>query len=106
MSQNSHENPYAAPPLPANNPDSNALPKGVTRFAPCPKCQCEFAKKISWTLWGGALGPALFNHVACFQCQTTYNGKTGKSNNTAITIYVVVSFVIAIVIGVALLLLQ
>jgi len=36
----------------------------------------------------------MFNHVKCQGCGTQYNGKTGKSNQTNIILYFVVSFVL------------
>ena len=45
-------------------------------------------------------GPRMFNHVKCAHCYTTFNAKTGQSNNTAITIYVIVGFMIALILGV------
>ncbi len=59
-------------------------------YAACPQCQARNAKAQGFTWWGGALGPKLFTHVKCGSCATTYNGKTGRSNNTAIAIYLVV----------------
>jgi LPXTG-motif cell wall-anchored protein len=38
----------------------------------------------------------MLSHVECSNCQTRYNGKTGKSNSTAILIYVVVVSLIAL----------
>jgi hypothetical protein len=76
----------------------NYAPPGVITSAPCPACGCPYASKISFTWWGGVLGPRIFNHVKCNQCKTTFNSKTGKSNNTAIAIYLSVSFVVAIVV--------
>ena len=60
----------------------------------CPNCGSTYATKQGYTFWGGMLGPAIFHSVKCNNCGTAYNGKTGKSNTTAIVIYVVVSFVI------------
>jgi hypothetical protein len=40
----------------------------------------------------------MFHHVECSKCGTTYNGKTGKSNQQAIAIYVTISSVIGIAI--------
>src|SRR2546423_12142955 len=31
-------------------------------FAPCPACSSPDARKVTFTWWGGLLGPALFNH--------------------------------------------
>lgn len=67
-------------------------------FAPCPKCGSARAEKVSYTIWGGVIGPRLLNHVKCQDCKATFNGKTGKSNNGAITIYLVAMFVLAFVI--------
>ena len=69
--------------------------KNPVQYAPCPNCGQSTAKKVSYTLWGGALGPALMTHVKCESCGTQYNGKTGKSNQQNIILYFVVSFVIA-----------
>jgi hypothetical protein len=64
------------------------------QYAPCPNCGQSNAKKVSYTWWGGALGPAMFTHVKCQNCGTQYNGKTGKSNQQSIIIYNVVVFVV------------
>lgn len=66
-----------------------------TQYAPCPKCGETSAKKVSYTWWGGALGPALFTHVKCQTCGTQYNGKTGTSNQRNILLYFLGSFVLA-----------
>jgi hypothetical protein len=64
---------------------------------PCPKCSSQKAEKVGFTWWGGVLGPKIFNHVKCTQCGTTFNSKTGKSNQQGIIIYTAVSLVIAAV---------
>ena len=87
------------PLIPAT--DANVAPVQTaesSQFAPCPNCRQKNAKKVSWTLWGGALGPWMFNHVKCNACRSTFNGKTGRSNTTAIVIYLVVSLVLGVVI--------
>ena len=73
---------------------STAAPK---QYAPCPKCGSTEASKVGYTWWGGALGPAIFHHVKCARCGATYNGKTGKSNVTAIIVYTVVILVVCFV---------
>jgi hypothetical protein len=88
-------NPYAPP----QQPIEPAIPAGAKRCAPCPSCGSVYAKPITFTWWGGLVGPKLFSHVACYQCNTAYNGKTGKSNNTAIAIYVGVGLVVALIVG-------
>jgi hypothetical protein len=63
-----------------------------TRYADCPECGAPGdAERVSFTWWGGMLGPAMFNHVRCNECGTAYNGRTGNYNTTAITIYTLVS---------------
>lgn len=60
-------------------------------FLNCPKCGSTSIKKVPFTWWGGALGPALLTHVQCQGCRTRFNGKTGRSNTSAIAVYLVVS---------------
>jgi hypothetical protein len=67
----------------------------MEQYAPCPRCSSTNAEKVTFTWWGGLVGPSLFKHVKCRQCGAGYNGQTGKSNDTAIAIYVVVGFVVA-----------
>jgi hypothetical protein len=68
------------------------------QFAPCPKCGNSTAQQMSFTWWGGLLGPKLLTHVKCQTCSATYNGKTGKDNTTNIIIYSVVAIGIAFVV--------
>jgi hypothetical protein len=74
----------------------------MSSYAACPKCQNTEAKPIGFTWWGGVIGPKLLHHVKCLQCGAAYNGKTGKSNSTAIGVYLVVGMILAMVIGFAL----
>jgi transposase-like protein len=69
--------------------------KNPIQYAACPNCGQSNAKKVSYTWWGGALGPNMFTHVKCQSCGTQYNGKTGQSNQRNIILYFVGSFVIA-----------
>ena len=71
------------------------------QIAPCPKCGSTDAKKVSFTWWGGALGPRLFNLVKCNSCGTEYNGKTGKLNQQNMIIYLIVSLLIVFVFAAA-----
>lgn len=71
---------------------------GMGEFVPCPKCARPDPEQVKFTWWGGLLGPKLLKHVKCRWCATTYNGKTGQSNNTNIIIYSVVLGVIAFVV--------
>ena len=75
----------------------------MSTYAPCPRCQNPQPSPVSFTWWGGVLGPKMLTHVKCTRCGTAYNGKTGGSNATAITIYVIVGalilFAIAFAVG-------
>lgn len=74
----------------------------MSEFAPCPTCSQAQAQPVKWTFWGGALGPRLFTHVKCAACGAVYNGKTGKSNTTAIIIYNMAFLVIGFAVAYAL----
>lgn len=76
-------------------PQCNAANQ-ASGLAPCPQCGSRSASKVSYTWWGGLIGPRLLNHVRCATCGATYNSKTGKSNTTSILIY------FAVVLGIAL----
>src|SRR5436309_11178731 len=67
-------------------------------YAECPHCGCPgFAERVSFTWWGGFVGPSMINHVRCMECGACYNGRTGRDNTAAITIYTIVSPVICVV---------
>ena len=59
----------------------------MSEYVPCPSCSSTRSKMVGFTWWGGILGPKLLTHVKCPDCGTAYNGKTGGSNTTGITIY-------------------
>jgi uncharacterized protein (DUF983 family) len=67
----------------------------INQYAPCPKCSQSAAQKVSFTWWGGILGPKLLKHVKCGACGTGYNGKSGKDNSTNIVIYTIVAIILA-----------
>lgn len=54
---------------------------------PCPKCDTKAAVKVSYTWWGGALGPRLLSVVKCRSCGTQYNGAKGGRLGRAILVY-------------------
>ena len=57
----------------------------------CPHCKHEaISTKVGFTWWGGFIGAGLLSHVECTSCHGRYNGKTGKLNTNAITLYIVV----------------
>jgi len=93
MSDNPFKAPQVADAAPAVDPNS--------KFAACPNCQSKNAKALSFTLWGGAIGPKLLSHVKCQSCNTTFNGKSGNSNLTAIIIYQIVVGGIGLIVGIA-----
>lgn len=59
-------------------------PYGVTAR---PRCNSPHITRPTFTWWGGLLGPKLFNHTVCSGCGFGFNGKTGRSNATAIGVY-------------------
>ena len=67
-------------------------------FRTCPQCGSPATNKPSFTWWGGILGPAIFKHRVCSACSFGYNERTGKSNSTAIGIYLGVGIFLAIVV--------
>ena len=67
-------------------------------YAPCPRCGNTYAAPVTFTLWGGLLGPKLLTHVQCHQCGMKYNGKSGQSNLAGIVIYTIVVSVISLVV--------
>src|SRR5262249_12610359 len=76
----------------------DGTPMGDYGYAICYNCGADAASRVGWTLWGGIIGPAMISHVRCGRCGTTYNGRSGKSNDTAILIYVLVSLGIGLAI--------
>lgn len=71
----------------------------MKQFAPCPKCRNANAQQLSFTWWGGVLGPKLFTHVKCQTCGAKYNGKTGRNNTTNIVIYFAIIGIIVFVLA-------
>ena len=66
-------------------------------YQPCFNCEETSYTKVTYTWWGGLLGPKLLHHVKCNVCGSHYNGKTGKSNGITITAYITF-FVILLII--------
>jgi hypothetical protein len=65
----------------------------------CPQCNSLNVKAVTYTWWGGIIGPRLLKHTKCGDCKFTYNRKTRVSNTTPIIIYSVVLFAIAIIVS-------
>jgi hypothetical protein len=68
----------------------------MSQFLPCPKCATPEPKLVGNTWWGSVFGAELLSHVRCTNCGFAYNGKTGKSNVLAITLYVAVGLLIVL----------
>ena len=64
-------------------------------YAPCPKCNAVGDERMSFTWWGGVIGPRLLTHVKCPRCGHAYTGKSGKDNTAGIVVY---SAIVAIVV--------
>jgi len=69
----------------------------MSEFKLCPKCNSESAEKMSFTWWGGLIGPKILSHVKCGSCGAQFNGKTGRDNTTGIVIYVIAVSLILVV---------
>ncbi len=63
----------------------------------CPNCGSRRSSKVSFTWWGGLIGPKVFNLVKCGRCAQQYNEKTGTAIGTGhIVVY---SLVVPVVFG-------
>ena len=69
-----------------------------TQHAACPRCGSGDPQPVSFTWWGGAVGPRSFHHVRCRSCKNEYNGRTGLPNTTAIVLFQVVGFFLLVVV--------
>jgi hypothetical protein len=57
----------------------------------CPFCNQDVVPTpVGFTWWGGLIGAKLLSHVECPSCRQRYNSKTGKSNSTAIAMYMLI----------------
>lgn len=93
---------YPPPPgsPPQNYPEQAPWQAGrLSRYVPCPRCTRPDPEEVTFTWWGGTIGPSLFKHVKCQGCGLTYNGKSGQSNTTNMVIYAVVVGVIVFAIA-------
>ncbi|MGH9821334.1 MAG: hypothetical protein ACRD43_14300, partial [Pyrinomonadaceae bacterium] len=59
----------------------------MNAYASCPQCSASNPQRLSFTWWGGVLGPKILSHVKCQSCGKKYNGKTGRDNTTNIVLY-------------------
>jgi DNA-directed RNA polymerase subunit RPC12/RpoP len=73
----------------------------------CPECGSRRFTKVSWTFWGGIIGPAILGQVRCDKCRTSFSRKSGKPIGAAqIGIYMLVVIGIGAMFGVIGLILQ
>ena len=71
----------------------------------CPNCGSTRSSKVSFTWWGGLLGPIIFGLVRCGRCGQQYSGRKGTPvGATQILIYSAVGGLIGLAIGVAIVL--
>jgi hypothetical protein len=81
-----------------NGPPSVPPPVlGYSSAVTCPRCGSPNSRPVSYTWWGGVIGPKLLHHVKCLECKCAYNGKTGQLNTKGITIYTVILIAIVLV---------
>lgn len=66
----------------------------------CPECGSRRYTKVTYTWWGGLIGPAIFSMVRCDRCDTTFNRKHGtRVGATQILIYSLVGLVLALILA-------
>jgi hypothetical protein len=94
--------PYAPPQQPGTQPGMFGNDVVSAMYTPycgtCPQCRSPHLTTPGFTWWGGLLGPKLLNHTICGSCSFGFNAKTGKSNNTAIGVYLGVGAALGILI--------
>lgn len=71
----------------------------MTAYRTCSKCTSSCVRPLTYTWWGGWLGPKLLSHVKCHDCGHQFNGKTGKPNTRSIVAYTIIVGSIAIALG-------
>lgn len=69
---------------------------GIPGAETCPQCGQVTGKRIRYTWWGGAVGPALMSLTRCQACGFQFNAKTGLSTKKAILVYNLVAVGIAV----------
>jgi rubredoxin len=73
--------------------DDDRPRKKKRKYEPCPQCEAPDPERVKWTAWGSFYGPAMLTHVRCQECGYCYNGKTGRSNKVAATVFVMVPLI-------------
>ena len=75
-------NPYQPPSTPV---------RASVEAAPCPGCGAQDARAVSFTWWGGVLGPRMFHMVRCNACNRAFDSQSGGTLGRKILVYQVVS---------------
>ncbi len=68
-------------------------------FEKCPCCFDENSERVRFTLWGGAIGPAVLSLVKCAACGIQYNGRSGNRVEKAIRVYTALMLCVLIVLA-------
>jgi hypothetical protein len=64
----------------------------------CPSCGSKRFTKVSFTWWGGLVGPAILSMVKCNKCRTQFSRKSGKAIGAFhIAMYTLVGVVIGLI---------
>jgi hypothetical protein len=53
----------------------------------CPYCRHDQATRVTFTPWGGVVGPLVMSLVKCEACAKNYNGRSGRKVEKAIRVY-------------------
>lgn len=64
----------------------------------CPACHARAGKKVTFSWWGGIVGPGVMSLHKCQACGCQFNSKTGKPARNAIIAYVVIVNVILLLV--------
>src|SRR4029079_751933 len=57
----------------------------------CPRCRAATAELVTYTFWGGTLGPRILGLARCRTCSQTFRARSGRTATTGIAIYCIVT---------------
>src|SRR3954467_7880482 len=66
---------------------------------PCPYCRHDDANRVTFTPWGGIIGPFVLSLVKCSLCGGQYNGKHGTKVERAIRLYTLVTMAVLVMVA-------
>lgn len=69
----------------------------------CPHCGHTGHRRLSFTLWGGLIGPMLWPTGKCEKCQRQFNRSTGRPLPGLIVAFGYAGFAVSVIVGLALL---